>query len=397
MSRFKVLFVLPSFSIVRPPGGFNIVYCLSAHLNRIGISTGIVVPYNLRKRIAESLNFPELRNYPSLFHKLYGEFYSFSTKLGAMRDLLFSVLRKLFGSGYDYSIIKSIPIISVSDPLEFQDEVDIIIATAWETAYFVNDFLQNHNSLGMYLIQNSEDEAVYSGNASGLASKTYAFNLKKIVINNSLRERFRNDDPFLLHVGFDNQKYYLTKSIEHRQKFTVLFPLRTNISKGAIYAINAAKILRQRYTQLRIIAYGDYPRKNVPKWIEYHRLSSDEEVAMLYNESSIFVLPSLVEGMPVPPLEAMASGCAVVCTDNAGVREYLENEVNGLIIPPGDAEAMASAVGRLMSDSNLRIRIAMEGLITSRSFTYGEMYEAFTKIISQEISTISKAQIENLD
>lgn len=389
MSRFDVTFVLPSLSVLRPPGGFDIVYHLSAYLARKGFRTGIVVPFKLRQQLAENFKLPELLDYPSTFHKLSASFHTISPKLGMMQELLFLVLRKLMAGGYEFSILEEVPIMTVSDSRGFKNDTDIIIATAWETAYFVDEFLRQHDSLGMYLIQNSEDESSYSGNASILASKTYTFDLRKIVINRRLYERFKKDDPFFFNVGFDNEKYRMTTGIEQRQNYAVLFPLRVNPSKGASYAIDAAKILKHKYPFVRVIAYGDYPRKCVPKWIEYHKRPSDSEIAKLYNESSIFVLPSLVEGMPVPPLEAMSSGCAVVSTDNGGIEEYLENDVNGLIVPTRDADAISSAVEKLITDVDLRMHLARNGRITSQAFTYDEMCKTFAKIIEQVITTRS--------
>ena len=48
-----------------------------------------------------------------------------------------------------------------------------------------------------------------------------------------------------------------------------------------------------------------------------------------------------VEGMPLPPLEAMACGCAVVVTDNGGINEYIKDGVNGLICPIRDSDCLA--------------------------------------------------------
>ncbi|MEM0136421.1 MAG: hypothetical protein QXU18_14540, partial [Thermoplasmatales archaeon] len=63
-----------------------------------------------------------------------------------------------------------------------------LIATAWETAYFVNEYTPD--VLKYYLVQHSEDDSSFSGTLSYAATKTYSFPLKKIVINVIVQNRF---------------------------------------------------------------------------------------------------------------------------------------------------------------------------------------------------------------
>jgi colanic acid/amylovoran biosynthesis glycosyltransferase len=79
-------------------------------------------------------------------------------------------------------------------------------------------------------------------------------------------------------------------------------------------------------------------------------------VAEMMGESTLFVLPSIIasdgqmEGIPVALMEAMSSGRAVVSTSISGIPELVENGVNGLLVPPGDPEALASAMRTLLEN-----------------------------------------------
>ena len=73
------------------------------------------------------------------------------------------------------------------------------------------------------------------------------------------------------------------------------------------------------------------------------------------------ILASTVqEGCPLSPQEYMSQGRPVIVTDNGGQREYVVQEQNGLLVPPGDAKALAEAMARLVDDAALRQRLGQQ-------------------------------------
>lgn len=81
------------------------------------------------------------------------------------------------------------------------------------------------------------------------------------------------------------------------------------------------------------------------------------EVPALLMRSRVFVLSTRWEGMPLALVEAMAAGCACVATAAPGVEGVLEDERTGLLVPPGDAQALAQALWRLFTDAALAERL----------------------------------------
>jgi glycosyltransferase involved in cell wall biosynthesis len=73
--------------------------------------------------------------------------------------------------------------------------------------------------------------------------------------------------------------------------------------------------------------------------------------------ATVFVLPSYVEGMPMALLEAMSLGLPVIATPVGGVPEIVTHELDGLLVPPGDVDALAAAITRLTSEPELRERL----------------------------------------
>ncbi len=89
---------------------------------------------------------------------------------------------------------------------------------------------------------------------------------------------------------------------------------------------------------------------------------SDEELARLYGQAEVAVVPSLYEGFSLPAIEAMSCGVPVVATTGGALPEVVgRHEETGLLVPPDDSGALASAIGRLLEDRSLRVRLGAAG------------------------------------
>ncbi len=140
-------------------------------------------------------------------------------------------------------------------------------------------------------------------------------------------------------------------------------------SKGVDILMETARLLKQRSVPVAIDLYGPsdadnpeaIPAEQLAGWTaerlgQWHGATRD--VASVWRSSDIYVMPTLGgEGLPRSLLEAAASARPAVVTDVAGCRRFVREGVEGLVVAPGNAAALADALSRLAADPSLRQRM----------------------------------------
>ena len=91
-------------------------------------------------------------------------------------------LYKLLGVDYNYSILDNIDLYYYETIEDVKIKTNIVIATSWETAYFVREYVKKHKIETLYLVQGSPDDVSVSGKNSDNAKLTYTFPFKKIAV-----------------------------------------------------------------------------------------------------------------------------------------------------------------------------------------------------------------------
>lgn len=157
---------------------------------------------------------------------------------------------------------------------------------------------------------------------------------------------------------------------------------RLDDNKNQILLIHAFEKVAEAFPEWELYLYGDGPSRK--KWEEYVKKTScadkirfmgqADEIYNKIDTDSIFVLSSIMEGMPNALIEAMALGLACVSTDCpcGGPKDLLKDNENGLLVPVNDADAMAEALKKLMDDEALRKN-------------YGQKAYAYTKQLNPAI------------
>lgn len=113
--------------------------------------------------------------------------------------------------------------------------------------------------------------------------------------------------------------------------------------------------------RLRLSELGLSERVTVSGW------QGPEDVASLLSQADILTLPSHAENLPMSVIEGMAAGLAVVATPVGAVEDIVSDEETGLLVPPGDVEALRNALARLVEEPDLRRRMGQAGRARHRT------------------------------
>lgn len=151
--------------------------------------------------------------------------------------------------------------------------------------------------------------------------------------------------------------------------------------KGLRPLVSAHALLAARGTQIRLLIVGDVdpanpasiPALEIDAWrrqASIEVLGHVSDIRTVWAMAHIAVLPSRREGLPLSLLEAAACGRPIVATDVPGCREIARADVNALLVPVDDPNALAEALARLAQDRDLRLRFGSAGrALVEREFS----------------------------
>lgn len=342
----------------RPAGGYKVVYEYANRLVKAGWNVTVVYPITLCYKKSSFLM--KIRLIPRILKWL---------KIGYSA-------RKWFKLD---SRVKEKWVLSLNK--RHVPESDIYFATAVQTAYYLKDYPISDKKK-LYLIQDFEnwevsDDCVYN---------SYGLGLKNIVISKWLEQKVTESGNtcILIPNGFDFQYFKMSLTPEQKEPHSVAMLYHNDERKGCRYGIEAIKMLREDFPDLKVKFFGvpDKP-SDLPDWVTYFQKPERKSHNKIYNESAIYLAPSVTEGWGLTVGESMICGCAVVCTDADGFKEMVINEENGLICDSHNSEALYNAMKRLLLDNDLRIKLAHNGNEAIKQFTWDSSMIRLSSILSK--------------
>jgi glycosyltransferase involved in cell wall biosynthesis len=272
---------------------------------------------------------------------------------------------------------------------KYLPNADVTFATGWQTAQAVSD-ADNRVGARFQLVQHYETWA----GSEPRVNASLRLPLHKVVISRWLLDVVRDlsPDARLSYVpnGLDFETFYCEQTPERRERGGVAMLLHKSRWKGTEDGLLALKIAHDRRPEIRAELFSTMQApRSLPEWMRFHGRLDGAGLRRLFNEVSMFLHPSLSEGWPLPPAEAMACGCALVATDNPGVLDYADADHTAMVARRGDARSLADALVSLFDDDCRRVSMARRGQVAIASYTWDRAVTALEATIRSSFDEAS--------
>ena len=151
---------------------------------------------------------------------------------------------------------------------------------------------------------------------------------------------------------------------------TVLYLGTVMLRKGIQYFIEAARLLKDRKIQFVVagpLQISQQAVNSAPSNVTFIGRVIRTQADEVYRQADLFVLPTISDSYALTQVEAMAQGLPVIATPRCG--EVVADGLDGRIVPPGDAEALAKAIAGLDDDRALLAEMSANARVKSRQFS----------------------------
>lgn len=187
----------------------------------------------------------------------------------------------------------------------------------------------------------------------------------------------------------------------------ILFVGRFEKRKGFRHLIRAYPYIKRAIPNARLIVVGAYNDKDKAPFLRYahaHNLRgvhfvgyiSPEELPRYYRTATVFCAPSTgFESFGIILLEAMAAGLPIIASDIAGYHTVVENNCDGVLVPPGDEQALAEAVVNLLRDPARRKQMSESGRRKAAQFDWSIIAQQVLDFYNQLIAAQPRAKAKS--
>lgn len=206
------------------------------------------------------------------------------------------------------------------------------------------------------------------------------------------KESAPNQSFTIIENGVDVRRFVSDQSKRPKNEF-IITPGASRVTerKGLSYLIEAIGMLAPKYSEIHLKIMGDgSARPALEAMVKEKKLEDKvtflgriprEETAPYYQEASLFVLPSLNEGMSNAMLEALASGLPIIATPTGGTAELVQEGVNGMVVPERSAEALAKAIEVFLQNDELVTSYGNESRKRAEAQSWQQTANDFQKLL----------------
>lgn len=175
------------------------------------------------------------------------------------------------------------------------------------------------------------------------------------------------------------------------KRFRILFVGQLSVRKGLHYLLQAVRLADLKDVSLVLVGAEQPETKTLlakfpVSSIEITGPLSRSQVAVQMSRASVFVLPSIEEGLSLVMAEALACGCPVIASENTGATDLFSDGEEGSVLPVGDVDALAQNLIRLYRNPEIREVMAHKAVACVRKLGGWDSFGAATVALFQNLA-----------
>lgn len=324
------------------------------------------------------------------------------------------ILAEIHQIGLEDDIVRAVP-----------KETDVVIATYFMNALALGEI---HAPVKIYFAQGDqyvfEDSSVHHANPQirELHQKLQAlseisYKIPKIVfvanshnLAGAVLKAYQRKADYILPVCTDQRIFYPVSRVAS-EKYPAK-PLRILVVgydgygseiepmtfKGIGDIKQALVLFRQKFSEFEVVRVSNSPQPEIFADFPctYIHAPDSAQKTKIYGTSDVLIYASHYDSCPRPPMEAMASGCVVVCTETSGAKEYCRHMENSFLVPIARPQAIADALLQIATSDQLRQKLIHGGYQTAREFPWQREIDTLEQIIHTELQKSRTDHIQNL-
>ncbi len=192
------------------------------------------------------------------------------------------------------------------------------------------------------------------------------------MIREEVRQKYKLPEDYILYVGL----------VEPRKNLPLLIKsFKALVERGVHHQLVIVGRFGWMYKEVlqQIEALG------VKEKVQFTGYVPSQDLPMVYNLASVFVYPTLYEGFGLPALEAMACGTPVITSAISSLPEIVGDA--GLLVPPGDEQALSDAIFETLSNQTLQKQLATKGIQRASLFTWERTAQETLRVYESVLKT----------
>lgn len=265
---------------------------------------------------------------------------------------------------------------------DYIPECDIVVATSWKNIFAAMKsnrapvvFFEQGGShiFGVDTLTDKKRQIV----EQRMSEPNYIYTVSSYA--KEMLKKYYKRDAFVILNAVDDKIFYGRENIQKEKDeitITTIGPEEFEF-KRVKNVIEAIAELRKQFSNINF----QWISQTEPKIYSEKAIVNppQQEIGNILRETDIYICASDYESFCLPALEAMTCGAAVITTANGGIKDFVEDKVNGLVIKKNNVEDIIEKVKFLIENPNERIKLAFNGLKTAEKMNWSHSIERIEK------------------